>query len=52
MEIGKASKIIYIPIEINKDKWLKRIRLRSDISGFITHFTRKNEILSPYYQLL
>jgi hypothetical protein len=26
----------------NRDKWIKRLRLRSDISGSITHLTREN----------
>lgn len=30
----------------NKDKWLKRLRQRSDISGYITHFTKEQKSLS------
>jgi len=30
-------------VEYNKVEWLKRIRLRSDISGYLTHLTKAND---------
>src|SRR4051794_1161586 len=36
----------------NKEKWLKRLRNRSDISGYVTHFTKERGVVQAINVLI